>query len=107
MNATGPWRPRWSLGVGGVALGLALVPPLAVTWLALFWCKLFAPHFDMVGHGVEIIVAEKEKRAGYRAAEIERMRLYSSEFRGWSTERIDAGLRKREWLSRIFAAFYA
>ena len=37
MNATGPWRARWSLGVGGVALGLALVPPLAVTWLALFW----------------------------------------------------------------------
>lgn len=98
---------------------LVIVSPVAffvegleyVTFLAAFiatlWAKVFGAHFDLVGHGVEIIVAERENREGYRAAEIERMRLHSSAFKGWTTERIDAGLRGREWLSRAFVGVYA
>lgn len=82
-----------------------------VTFLAAFiatlWAKVFGAHFDLVGHGVEILVAEREGRKGYRAAEIERMRLYSSAFEGWTNERIDAALDKREWLSRLFVGVYS
>lgn len=69
---------------------------------AAMWPMMAKAHFDLVGHGVEIIVAEAGGWQDYRAAEIERMRLRSSAFRGWTVERIDAGLRKRKWLSRLF-----
>ena len=78
-----------------------------VAAVATLWAKAFGAHFDLVGHGVEIIVAEREGREGYRAAEIERMRLYSPAFKGWTNERIDEALKRRAWLSRIFARLYA
>lgn len=101
---------RW-LGALAFALPIAVFTNDYVTFLAALiatlWAKVFGAHFDLVGHGAEIIIAEREGRKGYRAAEIERMRVYSSAFEGWTTERIDAALRRREWLSRLFAKAYA
>lgn len=98
---------RW-LGALVIALPVGLLTEGTVGAFATFmaaavatlWVKALPAHFDLVGHGVEIIVAGGDE---YRAAEVNRMRLHSPAFQGWTNERIDAALRKREWLSRIFA----
>lgn len=100
------WVHRW---LGALVLTFPLVffvPALAIipaAFLATLWAKVFNAHFELVGHGAEIIVAGED----YRAGEIHRMMTRDSTFRGWTADEIDEGLRKREWLSRIFVRFYA
>lgn len=90
--------------VDGVAGNLLVCLAAAI---ATIWSRLFSAHFELVGHGAEIIAAERDGLVDYRAGEIERMQTRDSTFAGWSSGRIDAGLRRREWLSRLFVALLA
>tara|TARA_B100000678_G_scaffold20576_2_gene15841 strand:+ start:17902 stop:18405 length:504 start_codon:yes stop_codon:yes gene_type:complete len=80
---------------------------LLAAFVATLWSEAFSTHFELVGHGAEIIVAERDGLVDYRAGEIERMQTRDGTFRGWSAERIDEALRKREWISRLFVKLYA
>lgn len=107
------WVHRW-MGALIIVLPVAWVidgitgeyVTVLAAFIATLWAKIFSSHFDLIGHGVEILVAEREGREGYRATEIERMRLYSSAFEGWTVEKIDEAVRRREWLSRAFVRVY-
>lgn len=69
--------------------------------IAAVWPKLVGNHFDLVGHEAEIIVAERDGWEGYREAEVARM-WKNTNYKGWSLDRIRAGLRRRHWLAVAF-----
>lgn len=107
MQEIGDWWLRWLLPIVAMwPVALLFDPPLFdVIVLVLVvgltvWTEVFEATFDAIGHGVEIRVAEREGRAGYRQAEIERMQLFSPAFKMWSLEQIDAHLRRWDWASR-------
>lgn len=105
------WVHRWLVALLIVSPLLFVLPDGALGELLMFlaafiatvWSKLLDAHFELVGHGAEILVAGDS----YRAGEIERMRTRDSTFKDWTTERIDAAVRSKEWLSRAFVGVYA
>ncbi|MBX7496752.1 hypothetical protein K3172_12875 [Qipengyuania sp. 6B39] len=106
------WSHRWlgAILFGAVCwlAGLREIAEIgeALTFMAALvgclWTRILSAHFDAVGHGAEILVAEREGLPDYRDKELRRMTRYSPPFRGWSVEKTDAFVRRREWLSRLF-----
>lgn len=110
MQEVCDWWLRWllpTLLVWPIALLLefplaAPIFDIAVLTLVVVlaaWTEVFEATFDAIGHGVEIRIAEREGRDGYRQAEIKRMQRYSPAFKTWSLEQIDAHLRRWDWVS--------
>lgn len=80
------------IGALAVAIGAALAHAVA---------RKLTNSFDYVGHGIEIIVAEREGRVGYRTAEIRRMIDWDPARKGMTAEQVDAKLRRWHWLARL------
>lgn len=101
------WRLLWLVAIALAAPALFLLPSfygLLVFPIAALLGKNIVDratnHFDYVGHGVEIMVAEDERRAGYREAEIARM-LRDPKRKGMTAAEVDRKLRRWNWLARI------
>lgn len=91
-----------------------------VIFLGSIWTVWFGDRFhDAVGHGYEIKITETNADwrnrdymvrgkvfSGYRDAEIERMRLFSSEFRGMTHGEISEYLKKISWAINFFALWF-
>lgn len=78
--------------------------------IALAWSAVFNRHFELVGHGVEIMIAERNPQdvarllgggVVYRTAEINRMLRSDSTFRGETFHGVKRGIEARTWISRI------
>lgn len=107
VQEVGEWRLSKIVGVACAIPGLLLVSDPAMQALAAVLPMLIAdavsrliPASDYAGHGAEIIAAERAGLIGYRAAEIERMRLFDNR-QHMTTAQVDAALRRWNWLARI------
>ena len=104
------WVHRWAVALV-ISLPVWMLPhtieaqlfAAVLVFAATLWSEVFEVHFELVGHGAEILVAEREDRT-YRHAEILRMQARDSTFRGWKATRIYDELRSREWLSKLLLA---
>lgn len=80
---------------GAIGIVAALIAAVAGEAIA----RKASGQFDFVGHNIEIIVAQREGRTGYRMAEIARMQ--AGDQVGMTIDQIDDALRKWEWLAWI------
>lgn len=72
--------------------------PLLLMFLVWFPLRVLTQGLDLLGHGAEILIAERENRENYREEEISRM-LWSR--KGQTAEQVAKNLKKWEWASRI------
>ncbi|MCR4297245.1 MAG: hypothetical protein NUV75_00620 [Gallionella sp.] len=103
----GEFRLTWLCGLIVAAPALMIGGPLGALAVVIAATagngisRALTGSFDYVGHGIEIIIAEREGREGYREAEIRRMIDWDRTRTGMSTADVDANLRKWHWLARI------
>lgn len=106
------WWLAWLCGcVLALPAALALSEPLwanAGALVAAFagnaLTRALAGHFDLVGHNVEIMLAQEDGWTDYRYAEIQRM--LRGDQRGMNASVVDANLRRWEWLARFALAAF-
>jgi len=110
VQEVGEWRLSKLVAVLCAIPGLLMVSDPLSQCFAVLLPMLLAdafsrkiPGFDYAGHGAEIMAAEREGVVGYRAAEIERMKLYDGRPDMTAAE-IDDELRRWHWLARIVFA---
>lgn len=94
-----PWVPGLIAQAGGgtaeTIVALAVVYALGTCWNA------FASRtFDLTGHTIEILIAEREGFAGYREAEIGRMLTRDSTFRGEDPAGLAADIKRKEGVAK-------
>lgn len=104
------WKLAWLCGLL-LALPLLFAPTISYTvhWLVVpvvaafgqTMARMLTNGFDYVGHGIEIMVAEEEGRAGYREQEIWRMIHHDPARKGMTIEQVDAKLRRWHWLAKL------
>lgn len=73
---------------------------LLIGMFVIFGTYKIGTFWDTMGHGAEILVAEREARPAYREEEIRRM-LLSHKHKGRSFKEIDKQMRRWEWVSRL------
>lgn len=110
VQEVGEWRLSKLVAVLCGVPGLLLVSDPLSQFFAVLLPMLLAdafsrkiPGFDYAGHGAEIMAAEREGMVGYRAAEIERMKLYNGR-PDMTAPEINDELRRWHWLARIVFA---
>lgn len=104
----GEWRALWIFGIAVASPVLWQIEPLFLAVLAFFLAamlvqtglRLATDSLDYMGHGIEIMVAEDEGRAGYREAEIARM-VRDRDRKGMTVAEVDRKLRQWNWLAVI------
>lgn len=109
VQEVGEWRLCKIIGVISALPGLIFVAhpahQFALTVVPMLLCDALTrkiPALDYAGHGAEIISAERAGLAGYREAEIERMRRFDRR-QSMTTAEIEAALTRWHWLARVVA----
>ena len=107
VQEVGEWRLCKIVGILAAMPGLVLstdpVTQPIVTLLPMLLVDAASRSisgFDYAGHGAEIIAAERAGLMDYRAAEIERMRLFDNR-QHMTPAQVDALLRRWHWLARV------
>ena len=109
------WWLRWagaavlSAPLAWIVRDLPAAPLMQI--VALFagtlWAQVFARQFDLIGHTVEIVEAEREGRAGYASQEAARMEHGDLDGGGMTAAEILRAVDRRRWLARALLALLA
>lgn len=90
-----PWVPEVIKQAGGGTAGTVIALAIAYA-LGTCWNVFASRTFDLTGHTIEILIAEREGFVGYREAETGRMLTRDSTFRGEDPARLAADIKRKE-----------
>lgn len=106
------WWLRWagaavlSAPLAWLVRDLPAAPMLQL--VALFagtlWAQIAARQFDLIGHTVEIVQAEREGRTGYASQEAARMEHGDLDGGGMTAAEILRAVDRRRWIARALLA---